>query len=218
MIQRELFNRDFFKLDMDLTPIKYYFSRGKQERLKKISSVIDEESNWISFNSDPKAVLAFLSSPSTIDELWSQADMIAAAVVTLGEKPENRVSELFDNGKMERALALDTLASGLVHFCARQIYQNIVTLAEKVQLIYTGMITPGGADLDFSYQKKLLDFVDLASIGISVTSGLMIKPVKSTAFLTLIGKNVDSNLGCNHCRNCGKIKECEYRKFGIFNQ
>ncbi|MFX1255351.1 MAG: hypothetical protein ACFFCZ_27360 [Promethearchaeota archaeon] len=217
-MQQELFNRDFFKLDLDLTPIKFYFSRGKQERLQKISSVVDEEFDWISGNSDPKAVLTFLTSPSVIDEHWNQADMIAAAVVTLGEKPENRVSELFDNGKMERAFVLDTLASGLVHFCAIQVYQNIVTFAEKAQLTYTGRITPGGADLDFSYQKKLLDFVDIASIGVFVTSGLMMKPVKSSSFLTLLGKNINSNLGCNHCRNCDKIKKCEYGKFGIFIQ
>lgn len=193
-----------------------YFSRGKPERMKRISTIIDNEFNWLSHNSDPKAVLTVLPAASIAEWLWTQADMIAATVVTLGKKPESRVNELFSTKQAERALVIDTLASGLVDFCAKQIYQNIVTIAEQNQLNYTGRISPGGVDLDFSYQKKLLDLVDLASIGVTLTTGSMMIPVKSTSFLTLLGKNIDRNLGCSHCRNCNKIKKCEYGKFGIF--
>ncbi|MFX0051858.1 MAG: hypothetical protein ACFFAJ_17875 [Candidatus Hodarchaeota archaeon] len=179
---------------------------------------IDNELDWLLEHSNPKAVLAFTSSQLINEELWDQADMIAAAVVTLGEKPESRVNELFGSGQLEKGLVLDTLASGLVDYCAKQVYEKIVVTAEKEGLAYTGRIFPGGADFSFSYQEKLLALVDMTPIGVSVTSKLMMKPIKSTSFLTLLGKKVDSSLGCNQCKNCSKRSKCEYGRFDIFNQ
>jgi cobalamin-dependent methionine synthase I len=168
-------------------------------------------------HSDSKAVVASSSALIIKDELWDQADMIVAVVVTLGEEPENRVNELFNSGQLEKGLILDTLVSTLVDYCAKQIYRKIIKNAEKDGLAYTGMIIPGGADFTFSYQEKLLKLVDLTPIGVSVTSKLMMKPVKSTSFLTLLGKNVDQHLGCSDCKTCSKRNKCEYGKFEIFN-
>jgi hypothetical protein len=203
---------------MNITPIRSYFSRNNEDRLTSINAEIDDELGWLLVHSDPKAVLAFSSSLSINEELWDQADVIVAAVVTLGEKPENRVSKLFDSGQLEKGLVLDTLASGLVDYCAKQVYEKIVVIAEKDGLAYTGRIIPGGADFSFSYQEKLLALVDMTPIGVSVTSKLMMKPIKSTSFLTLLGKNIDSLLGCNHCENCSKRNKCDYGKFDIFSQ
>lgn len=201
---------------MDIAPIRSYFSRGNEDKLSSINASIDNERDWLMTNSDPKAVLSLSSSPSKEEKLWNQANLVATAVVTLGEKPENRVNELFVSGRMERGLVLDTLASSLVEFCAEQIYEKIVAIAGEKEMVYTGRIIPGGADFDVSYQKKLFDLVDLTPIGVTVTSKLMMKPIKSTSFLTLIGKNVDSQLGCNHCDGCDRRNKCEYREFGIF--
>ncbi|MHA2294546.1 MAG: hypothetical protein ACXAEU_25880 [Candidatus Hodarchaeales archaeon] len=217
-MQQELINKDFFDFNVDITPIKSYFARGKQERIDRINSAIDEELDWLKRNSDPKAVLTFLSPPNE-DPLWDRADEIAAAVVSIGEKPESRVKELFDNGQMEIGLILDTLASALVDSCARQVYHKIVNVAKNKQIPLTGRITPGGGngEADFSYQKKLFDFVDLEAIDVSVSSGMMMIPVKSSSFFTLMGTDVETSLGCGHCRNCPRLKKCEYKKFGIFS-
>ncbi|MFX0173255.1 MAG: hypothetical protein ACFE9L_15270 [Candidatus Hodarchaeota archaeon] len=183
-----------------------------------INAEIDNELDWLLVHSDPKAVLAYVSSQSIMDKLWDQADMIAAAVVTLGDKPESRVNELYGSGQLEKGLVLDTLASGLVDYCAIQVYEKIVATAEKEGLAYTGRIFPGGVDFSFSYQEKLLALVDVTPIGVSVTSKLMMKPIKSSSFFTLLGKKVDTRLGCDQCKNCSKRSRCEYGKFGIFNQ
>ncbi|MFW9993263.1 MAG: hypothetical protein ACFFD4_14565 [Candidatus Odinarchaeota archaeon] len=217
-MQQVFFDRNFFTSDLDTTSVKSYFARGTQERIERISKVIDEELEWLKLNSDPKATIT-ISSPPARDHLWDQADEIVAAAVTIGGKPESRVKELFDSAQLERGLALDTLASAFVDSCARQVYQSIVTIAENKQLPLTGRITPGGGNGDaaFSYQKKLFEIVDLAAIGVSVSSGMMMKPIKSSSFFVLLGTDVNTSLGCGYCRNCISLKTCDYRRFGIFN-
>lgn len=217
-MQQELLNSEFFTFDFDMTPIRSYFARCRLEGADKTNQIIDEELNWLKLNSDPKAAFTIIP-PPTSDQHWDQADEIVAAVVTIGGMPESRVKELFDDGQLERGLILDTIASALIDYCARQVYQNIEIIAKDKQLSMTGRITPGGnkGEIDFSYQKKLLELVDHAAIGVSITSGMMMKPVKSTSFLTLLGLDVETSQGCGHCSECPRLGTCEYRKFGIFS-
>ncbi|MFX0206588.1 MAG: hypothetical protein ACFFDT_11435, partial [Candidatus Hodarchaeota archaeon] len=72
--------------------------------MTSINAEIDEELDWLMVQSDPKAVVAFSSALIIKEQLWDQADVVVAAVVTLGEEPENRVNELFHSGHLEKGL------------------------------------------------------------------------------------------------------------------
>jgi len=218
LLQQVIFNRDFFTFDFDITPIKSYFTRGKLERIANPQQIINEELHWLMLNSDPKATLTILS-PETSDQLWDQADKIAAVVVTIGKKPESKIKELFDNNQLERGLILDTLASVFVEFCAQQVYKEIEVIARSKCSPLSGRITPGGirGEIDLSYQDKLLRLVDHESIGVTITSGMMMIPAKSTSFFTLIGSDIDTKLGCGNCHECPVFRNCDYSKFGLFN-
>lgn len=124
---------------MDITPIKSYFLQNNKDRLTSITSEINDELDWLVVQNDPKAVVAFSFALVIKDNLWDQADVVVAAVVTLGDKPENRVSELFNSGKSSKVyncgfLALIIREKGIIRITRTNllIYSSYVSSTAEI--------------------------------------------------------------------------------------
>lgn len=136
--------------------------------------------------------------------------MVALLGVTLGPQADTLIRR-WEKLEMSRAVVLDACASALaeaqVEDCQRE--------AEKASgLSAVGRFSPGYGDLPLDVQGGLLDRLDASRrIGLTLTGGGMLVPVKSVVALAGLGteKPPGAYKNCGgKCASCAK-QDCPYR-------
>lgn len=126
---------------------------------------------------------------------------VACAVCTLGGALEQRVSVLFAERRAALAVALDALANELLFALSRQVQDRILAEARKLGLTMAGELRAGDPGLALAAQATVLRLAGGAAIGVRVTPGGMMHPVKSTSLVQGVGLALPaaSWSRCDHC-------------------
>ncbi len=126
---------------------------------------------------------------------------VACAVCTLGGALERRVSNLFAERRAALAVALDALANELLFVLSRQVQDRIFAETRKMGLTMAGELRAGDPGLALAAQGTVLRLADGAAIGVRVTSGGMMHPVKSTSLVQGVGLALPAAnwSRCDHC-------------------
>jgi hypothetical protein len=145
-----------------------------------------------------------------IGSLWQGSKTLGIALYTIGERLEDRVTELLANGEHTDALNLDiagTVALGAVG--VQMQYYACERLATHG--LETGpWLNPGYLDWPLTDQRLIFDLMPAASINVKLNDQCMMVPKKSVTVCAGIsaGQRLDSY---NRCMHCG-VAKCPYRK------
>ncbi len=162
-------------------------------------------------------------------ELWVKGEMLYAprllpesgkltalafGVGTLGAEFEHRISTLFGERKASLAVALDSLANELLMDVSRRPQDRILAAAQKQGLDVSGELHAGDPGLDLSAQGLVLRMAEAHSVGVHVSAGLLLNPLKSTSVVFGVGENLPAATWsrCDECRSrpkCGFAKRRE---------
>ncbi len=112
---------------------------------------------------------------------------LACGVVTLGPGLERRVASLFAEKCYSLALALDDIGNRLLLAATRRAQDRMLAEARKRKLSMAGELRPGDPGLALQTQSLVLRLADAASIGIELTRGHALKPVKSISMVLGVG-------------------------------
>ena len=138
---------------------------------------------------------------------------IVYCLLTLGQEVSSKAGELFTDGLYLESVLLDAIADGLLFSYSGQLYETIKLDMQTQGLGLTRRLSPGeGKAIDLSFQKDILNlFQGENSLGVTITDGYMLNPVKSSAFFYGADENqamssVDHD--CSHCDdgNCTRRK------------
>lgn len=132
---------------------------------------------------------------------------VACAVCTLGGMLERRVSDLFVERRAALAVALDALANELLFVLSRQVQDRILAEARKAGLTMAGELRAGDPGLALAAQGTVLRLADGAAIGVRVTSGGMMHPVKSTSLVQGVGLALPA-ASWSRCEHCPSRARC----------
>ncbi len=133
-------------------------------------------------------------------------------IATLGKGISKESSSLFSAGEYLEGLLLDTIADQILINLTTSMYQEkILPFVRKKEVGISYCYIPGCQDVPIEYQKYILDLVGLEAKNIiSITEGMMLNPVKSTAYFYVMDKSLPVRKIDRDCRKCN-MKDCKYR-------
>ena len=136
-----------------------------------------------------------------------QLTAVAAAICTLGPTLEQRITALFAERRTSLALALDGLGNELLFVLSRHLQDRIVADARKHQLSAAGELRPGDPGLSLKAQPAVLRLAGADTIGVSVTQGQLLHPLKSMSMMLGIGVDLPP-ARWSRCDDCPSASKC----------
>jgi hypothetical protein len=136
-----------------------------------------------------------------------QLTAIAAAVCTLGPALERRTTALFAERRTSLALALDGVGNELAFVLSRLLQDRILAEARKRQLSAAGELRAGDPGLPLAAQAAVLRLAEADSIGVSVSRGQLLQPLKSMSMVLGIGIGLPPALW-SRCDACPSLTKC----------
>ncbi len=133
-------------------------------------------------------------------------------IATLGKDISEESSSLFSAGEYLEGLLLNTIADQMLINLTTAMYQEkILPFVRKKEDGISYRYIPGCQNVPIEYQKHILDLVGSeAKNEISITEGMMLVPVKSTAYFYVTDKSLPIRINDRDCRKCD-MKDCKYR-------
>lgn len=127
---------------------------------------------------------------------------IVCGAATVGRALERDCAALFAERRVALAVALDSLGNELLAVLVRRLQDRIVAAARRQGLTLAGELRAGDPGLALDAQPTVLELADADSIGLALTSRLMLDPVKSAAFVLGAGTDLPRQTWsrCDDCR------------------
>ena len=136
-----------------------------------------------------------------------QLTAVAVGVCTLGPALEQRATALFAERRMSLALALDKLGNELLFALSRRVEDWIVATARKRQLAVAGELRAGDPGLPLQAQAAMQRLAGAESIGVSVTQGQVLHPLKSMSMMLGVGIDLPP-VRWSRCDDCPSAPKC----------
>jgi hypothetical protein len=136
-----------------------------------------------------------------------QLTALGIGVCTLGPALERRASALFAERRMSLALALDRLGNELLSALSRRVQDRIVIEARKARLTAAGELRAGDPGLPLSAQTAVHHLAGAEEIGVSVTQGQVLHPLKSMSMVLGIGIDLPAT-NWSRCDDCPSAPKC----------
>lgn len=130
-----------------------------------------------------------------------QLTALACCVCSLGPALEKRVTSLFAERRASLAVALDELGTELLFSVSRRAQDRIHADARRRGLSLYGELHAGDPGLPLSAQGPLLRLAQAENIGVELTYGHLMTPLKSTSLLLGVGFDLPETTWsrCEHC-------------------
>lgn len=136
------------------------------------------------------------------------AESMAVVVATVGGKVEELIKKYNDEYDFLKAYWCDKLSNWTLYKVIDQIKNEISNECESKGYLITSHWGPGYCGWNISEQEKLLPFSIADELGISLSSSMLMHPVKSISGVIGIGENVVyKESGCSDCN----LVKCAYR-------
>ena len=136
-----------------------------------------------------------------------QLTALGVGICTLGPALERRASALFAERRMSLALALDKLGNELLFALSRRTQDWIVIEARKHQLTAAGELRAGDPGLPLQAQASMQRLAGASEIGVSVTRGQVLHPLKSISMVLGIGIDLPP-ARWSRCDDCPSAPKC----------
>ncbi len=163
----------------------------------------------------PKAVIAFANAPVELQNKFLQAgDAVAYVVSTLGSEVERAAAEFFARKDYFSAMVLHAMADVSLFALERELLEALKTACEARG---AGVEKRLEAPLHLPMEAQMIAVRETDAenlLGISITEGRMLCPVKSCCFVAKL--TADSSVFCaaHDCADCPNLA-CPLRKSGL---
>ena len=161
----------------------------------------------------PRGAYAVVSGDSAADlGMPEPSEQVGLGVCTIGPALENESLECSERGDMLDALLLDAFGSAAAEAAADALNLFLCEHAANSGWYAARRISPGYGRWDVSCQRELLGLLPAASLGISLTEGLMMIPRKSVSFAVRFRETPGPpEDGWKRCERCS-LEQCRYRR------
>jgi hypothetical protein len=150
-----------------------------------------------------------LAIPS-IGPRWGAVEHVAAAVCTIGEALERRVSALWEARELPLASMLDSVGSGAVESLAEYV-NDLLCQQGLPSLRVTNRISPGYGEWDVAEQRRLFRLCPGDAIGVTLNEACVMTPGKSISLLVGAGPDARVDHYFSQCARCW-MRDCAYRR------
>jgi hypothetical protein len=132
---------------------------------------------------------------------------VACAVLTIGPKLEEHVSQLFAQRKVTLAVALDGVGNELLFALSRKVQDRMFAGVRRQGLTMAGELRAGDPGLALSAQQTVLKLAGADQIGVTVTRTQMMNPTKSSTIVQGVGHDLPK-VTWSRCDDCRSRERC----------
>ena len=193
--------------------IAYILSGGRRDRnlTKNILSVIDNYKRQLEAIIVPKASYKVLPVEKLPErKYFEDVDKVAIAICTIGPILPSEVNILLEKDDHYNGSILDSIGSVAAEELAEFVNALIIEKLELLNSQVSSRYSPGYCAVPITDQKIIFDNLDGSSIGVKLTEGYLMSPIKSVSFFLNIGSNMNNSRWEKRCQFCGKV--CSYRR------
>jgi hypothetical protein len=174
----------------------------------KLLQIVEEMLESLEGLLEPRLAFKGIQDEKNLPPFLAGAVLKYAGAATLGPKLENKVKDLFDEGKPAEAYVLDIAGSIAIteagHFLWDEIKQDAAAKGYKKGL----RRTPGCLGIDIATQQWIFKRIAYPDLGIELTQSWMMVPRKSLSFLARFGGKLE---GAFSCKGCPQYADCSLR-------
>jgi hypothetical protein len=151
-----------------------------------------------------------------VGDIYPKAHALALFAVTIGEKVNKKIDQLFKKDEFVLATMFDATASDGVEKTADIVEHYFSTVLSKSKKITDSVAvlrySPGYCGWHMSGQKKLFEYLKPEEIGISLLNSYLMKPLKSISGVLVAGPKEIHNFDDTYpfCSTC-KTHSCRER-------
>jgi len=192
----------------------------------RIGSIVDDHLNSTHYLTDPSytyvirdvegvyGAIALIEDSivfksQVIARLLEQCHMVAVFALTIGDRLEQKVSQLAQERLILEASVLDVIGSVAAETLADTVQEEIGDIARDQGLITSQRFSPGYCDWDIGQQRMLFWALRDDTAGIHLTDSCLMIPQKSVSGIIGIGPTEIG--GYNPCKTCDK-HDCRGRR------
>ncbi len=147
-------------------------------------------------------------------EVMGGSDRLKVAVCTVGTNVDVRLTEAKSDRKRFKALILDELGSWAVDQVRQELCAQWEATATEDGLHTSAMLSPGESTWSIDDQQFIFKLLDAEAIGVSLTSGLVMRPFKSLSLIMGISPEPVATGGLTNCDFCTIKDRCQYSRSG----
>jgi hypothetical protein len=133
---------------------------------------------------------------------------LACAVATLGPCLGQRITSLFAERCRSLALALDEVGNQLLCGVIRRVQDRMMAATSRSGLTMAGELRPGDPGLDLKAQAAVLRLADAAAVGVSLSRGHALRPLKSVSMVLGVGVALPP-VRWSRCDDCPSRTRCQ---------
>ena len=124
---------------------------------------------------------------------------VVLLAATLGAQADTLIRR-YSVQDMEKAVIAQAVSAAMIEAYCDETQNEIAQRNEFSGLYPTARFSPGYGDFDIVYQKEILNLLNCARIGLTLTSGYMLVPSKSVT--ALFGFTEEKKQKMGKCENC----------------
>ena len=180
----------------------------KEPPQPKLLEIVDEILGLLEDLVEPTQVFKEIQDEKDLPPFLMGAVLKYAGAATLGPKLENKVKDLFDEGKPAEAYILDTAGSIAITKAGNILWDEIKQDAAAKGSKKGLRRTPGCQGIDLETQQWIFGKLADLDLGIKLTTSYMMFPRKSLSFLARFGGRLK---GTFSCKGCPQYTDCTLR-------
>ncbi|HYV18526.1 MAG TPA: vitamin B12 dependent-methionine synthase activation domain-containing protein [Verrucomicrobiae bacterium] len=121
------------------------------------------------------------SAARTLRERLDGCDTAWLFAATIGDGVERRSATFSEKGELTRSLLVDAYGSAAAIALGLALEEAVMRECAPLGLVATRRTAPGYGDFDLEAQRPLVELLDTASIGITLTEDCLMLPAKSVS-------------------------------------
>ncbi|MFN2137862.1 MAG: hypothetical protein ACK2UK_18040 [Candidatus Promineifilaceae bacterium] len=143
------------------------------------------------------------------------AEALIVAVCTVGQAVDDKIREMQAQKKLFETMLFDELASAAVDQVRQQLYEQLLAHQQARGLRLSTLLSPGESTWSVHDQTTIFRLLDTSSIGVTLNSSRVMKPLKSLSMIMGTGSCQMGVEGLSNCDFCSIKDRCQYRRSGV---
>jgi len=153
-----------------------------------------------------------LAQASAVVELLAAAEELVMAVASIGPDLDRVTRDWSADGRQLEAFVLGEIGNLAIGKLGDGIPQSVSEWAAERGFETSGALSPGQDGVDLSEQRIVIELAGAQRIGVELTSGCMLVPIKSMSMLIGLGQGLPTWTHAQACDLCSSRDHCRLRR------
>jgi hypothetical protein len=137
--------------------------------------------------------------------------LLVLGICTIGQRLEEKARAYTNAGEGPLGFFLDRVGTGLVELTRCTLLAELDRLAAEQGFESSIPLSPGDTQWPLAHQRRIFDLLPIQMLGVSLTPGLVMTPLKSVSLAVGLGPDMGTAAEGSACDYCDIRDRCQLR-------